>query len=165
MQRTTRTRSSLLHLTQVALIGGVYVALTLLLAPISYGVVQVRLAEMLNYTALFQRRFVWAVTLGVLLANCASATWLIDVPVGALGTLLCLLISRWLACKTQRRWLKFTIMGTLFTLSMCTVAAQLTFVNGLPFWPTYATVALGETLSMTLGGVVMCSVAKVVPFD
>lgn len=65
----------------------------LMLSPLSFGVVQVRFSEMLNYTALFNRRYVWAVTLGVFLANLTSPTALLDVPIGTLGTLVFIIIS------------------------------------------------------------------------
>jgi uncharacterized membrane protein len=120
---------------------------------------------MLNYLALFKKRYLWAVTLGVLIANCFSPTWLIDVPVGTIGTLIFLWLSRWLAKKTQRRWLKFLIMGTLFTVSMFTVAGQLAIVNHLPFWASYASIALGEALSMAIGAVLMRAVVAILPLD
>ncbi len=163
--QTTTTRSSLQHLTQIAIIAGIYVVFTVVFAPLSYGVVQVRFSEMLNYLALFKKRYLWAVTLGVFIANCFSPTWLIDVPVGTIGTLIFLGLSRWLAAKTERRWLKFVIMGTLFTMSMFTVAGQLAIVNHLPFWPSYATIALGEAISMAIGAVLMRGVVAVLPLE
>ncbi|WP_461214297.1 QueT transporter family protein [Lacticaseibacillus sp. GG6-2] len=165
MQTITHTHSSLLKLTQIAIIAGIYVVLTVVFAPLSYGVVQVRFSEMLNYTALFKKRYLWAVTLGVFIANLFSPTWLIDVPVGTIGTLVFLLLSRWLAGKTDRLWLKFLITGVLFTLSMFTVAGQLTIVNHIPFWPSYATIALGEAISMGVGAILMRGVLAVLPLD
>ncbi|WP_407892289.1 QueT transporter family protein [Lacticaseibacillus sp. N501-2] len=165
MQQTTTTRSSLLHLTQIAIIASLYVVLTVVFSPLSYGVVQIRFSEMLNYTALFKKRYVWAVTLGVLIANFFSPTWLIDVPVGTIGTLIFLLLGRWLANKTEKRWLKFLILGVIFTASMFTVAGQLAIVNHIPFWPSYASIALGEALSMGVGAVIMRAVLVVLPLD
>lgn len=48
---------------------------------------------------------------------------------------------------------KMVVTALIVTASMFTVAAQLTIMLDLPFWPTYFTVAVGELLSMTVGDV------------
>mgnify|MGYP002733419785 CR=1 FL=1 len=50
--------------TKVALIAALYVAVTLILAVISFGAIQLRLSEMFNYLAIFHKRYIVAVTLG-----------------------------------------------------------------------------------------------------
>lgn len=174
MQTTSTTHRSIVSLAKTAMITAIYVVMTLMLSPLSFGVVQVRFSEMLNYTALFNRRYVWAVTLGVFLANLTSPTALLDVPIGTLGTLVFIIISRWLAKLVISRWLaklvqpkwaKFTIMGILFALSMFTIAGELTILTKVPFWPTYATIALGEAISMAVGGVVMMILTRFVDLD
>ncbi|MDN6636634.1 MAG: QueT transporter family protein, partial [Lacticaseibacillus paracasei] len=82
MQTTSTTHRSIVSLAKTAMITSIYVVMTLMLSPLSFGVVQVRFSEMLNYTALFNRRYVWAVTLGVFFANFTSPTALLDVPMG-----------------------------------------------------------------------------------
>lgn len=165
MQTTSTTHRSIVSLAKTAMITAIYVVMTLMLSPLSFGVVQVRFSEMLNYTALFNRRYVWAVTLGVFLANLTSPTALLDVPIGTLGTLVFIIISRWLAKLVQPKWAKFTIMGILFALSMFTIAGELTILTKVQFWPTYATIALGEAISMAVGGVVMMILTRFVDLD
>ncbi len=65
MQTTSMTHRSIVSLAKTAIVAAIYVVMTLMLSPLSFGIVQVRFSEMLNYTALFNRRYVWAVTLGV----------------------------------------------------------------------------------------------------
>lgn len=113
----------------------------------------------------FNRRYVWAVTLGVFLANLASPTALLDVPVGTLATLVFILISRWAAKFVHQKWAKFAIMGVLFTFSMFTIAGELTIMSKVPFWASYATIALGEAVSMAVGGVVMMVLTRYVDLD
>ena len=69
MQTTSMTHRSIVSLAKTAIVAAIYVVMTLMLSPLSFGIVQVRFSEMLNYTALFNRRYVWAVTLGVFLAK------------------------------------------------------------------------------------------------
>ena len=158
MQKSMReTRSTTKMLVEIGLIAGMYTAVTLLLAPFSFGPVQIRLSELFNYTALIKRRYIYGVTLGVLIANMASPTWLLDVPIGTIGTFVCLIIARWLADKTQKTWLKLTIFGAIFVVSMFTVAGQISLMGHVPFWPTYLTVAIGEAISMAIGGVLMAA--------
>ena len=56
--------------------------------------------------------------------------------------------------------LKLAISTVICTLMTFSVAIELHLVSKLPFWPTYATVALGEFLSMALGAVVIYLVQK-----
>lgn len=131
MQTTSMTHRSIVSLAKTAIVAAIYVVMTLMLSPLSFGIVQVRFSEMLNYTALFNRRYVWAVTLGVFLANLASPTAILDVPIGTIGTLAFILLSRWLAKFVHQKWAKFAIMGVLFALSMFTVASSLIYCETL----------------------------------
>jgi len=56
-------------ITRAALVAAVYVVLTVVLAPISYGPLQFRVSEMLKPLALFAPWFAWAFALGTGLAN------------------------------------------------------------------------------------------------
>lgn len=165
MQTTSMTHRSIVSLAKTAIVAAIYVVMTLMLSPLSFGIVQVRFSEMLNYTALFNRRYVWAVTLGVFLANLASPTAILDVPIGTIGTLAFILLSRWLAKFVHQKWAKFAIMGVLFALSMFTVAGELVVLSKVPFWPTYGTIALGEAPSMAVGGAVMMVLTRFVDLD
>ena len=146
-------RTNVQETTKVALIAALYVAVTLVLAVISFGAIQLRLSEMFNYLAIFHKRYIVAVTLGVVLANFLSPMWWIDVPVGGIATFIVLIICRMVTKNMKNLVWKLVITGVLFTASMFTVAAQLMIVFDLPFWPTYVTVAIGEAFSMLVGGI------------
>ncbi len=75
--------------TRMALVTGLYVAVTLVLSVFSFGVIQIRLSEMFNYLSLYNKRYIVAVTAGVALANIASPLGLIDVVVGSVSTRIC----------------------------------------------------------------------------
>ena len=145
------SRLSVSELTKMALVAALYVAVTVLLSVISFGAVQLRLSEMFNYLALYNKRYVVAVTLGVILANFMSPTWIVDVPIGGIATFLVLLLCRSIT-KHIANIGKMVVTALIFAVSMFTVAGQLTILYDLPFWATWFTVGIGELLSMTVGG-------------
>ncbi|QTD41776.1 QueT transporter family protein [Sporosarcina sp. Te-1] len=157
-------QSTVSEVAKTAIVAALYVAVTLLLAVISFGAVQLRLSEMFNYLALFHKRYIVAVTLGVILANFMSPTWILDVPIGGIATFLVLLICRAATKKIKNLVLKFVVTAVIFAFSMFTVAIQLAFIYGSPFWPTWFTVGIGELLSMTVGGMVVYSLQKKLDF-
>lgn len=148
-----RTRISVSELTKTSLVAAVYVAVTVLFSVISFGAVQLRLSEMFNYLALYNKRYVVAVTMGVILANFMSPTWVLDVPIGGISTFLVLILCRAITKKIKNDILKMVITALIFAISMFTVAGQLTILYDLPFWPTWFTVGIGELLSMIVGGI------------
>lgn len=150
--------------TKMAVVASLYVAVTVMLSVISFGAVQLRLSEMFNYLVLFHKRYIVAVTLGVVIANFFSPMWWIDVPVGGIATFVVLIICRLVTRNIDNIVWKLVITGIIFTISMFTVATQLMIVFDLPFWQTYGIVAVGETLSMLVGGVTMYLVHKKIDF-
>ena len=165
MQNSVSTaRTDVQETAKVAIIASLYVAVTLVLAVISFGAVQLRLSEMFNYLALFHKRYIVAVTLGVVMANLFSPMWWIDVPVGGIATFIVLIICRAVTKNMKNLVWKLVITGVIFTASMFTVAAQLMIVFDLPFWPTYGTVAVGEAFSMLVGGITIYLLQKKIDF-
>lgn len=158
------SRVSVSELTKTAIVAALYVAVTVVLSVISFGAVQLRLSEMFNYLALYHKRYIYAVTLGVIFANFLSPTWMLDVPIGGIATFLVLLLCRALTRNIENNIVKIIITAIIFTLSMFTVAGQLYILLDLPFWATYFTVAVGELLSMTVGGVTIHLLSKKIDF-
>lgn len=157
-------RPNVQEMTKVGLVAALYVAVTLVLAVISFGTVQLRLSEMFNYLVLFHKRYIVAVTLGVVLANFLSPMWWIDVPIGGMATLIVLIICRIVTKNMKNLVMKLIITGVLFTASMFTVAAQIAFISEAPFWPIYGMVAVGEAFSMLVGGVTIYLLQKKINF-
>lgn len=69
-------------LAKMALVTALYVVVTVLLAPLSFGPIQLRLAELFNYLGVFNKRYIWSITLGVAIANAASPLGIIDIVIG-----------------------------------------------------------------------------------
>ena len=87
---------SVRRLVRCAVIAAVYVVVCLVLAPFSYGAVQVRVAEALCLLPVFGAEYIVGVTLGCFLANLLGST-VVDVVFGTLATLLACLVTYKLA--------------------------------------------------------------------
>ena len=84
---------------RIAMIAAIYTALSLALAPFSYGNIQVRIAEALTLLPLIYQPAIWGVTLGCFLTNLIGAimgfnpTGMIDAVIGTAATLLAALCT------------------------------------------------------------------------
>lgn len=91
-----------LWLTQGALIAALYVALTLIFAPISFGPVQLRIAEALCILPLFTPAAVPGLFIGCFIANLLGGGIVLDIVFGSLATL----IGAWAGYLLRsNRWL------------------------------------------------------------
>ena len=93
------TNASVTSLTRAALIAALYAALTLLLAPISYGQIQIRLSESLTLLPVLLPEAIPALTVGCLLANILGGCSVFDIVFGTLATLLAAVGTRLLRKK------------------------------------------------------------------
>ena len=84
----SRHSLSLRRLTRGAVIAALYAALTLLLAPISYGAVQVRISEAFTLLPVLFPEAVPALALGCRISNILGGCMLPDIIFGTLATLL-----------------------------------------------------------------------------
>ena len=111
-------------LVQGALIGALYAALTLAAAPISFGLMQVRVSEALCILPFFTSAAVPGLFIGCLVVNLAGGAVLYDVAFGSLATLLAALLTRWFKKRGLSKWLaplpavvvNALIVGALMTL-------------------------------------------------
>ncbi|KAF1293442.1 QueT transporter family protein [Candidatus Enterococcus leclercqii] len=148
------------ELTKMALVAALYVAVTFALQPVGYGNIQFRVAEMFNFLALYNKRYVWGVTIGCAIANRASPNGLLDVIVGSVCTFFVLLLCRYLTRKIKDMRIKIAVTTVIFAISMFTVAAQLTILFQAPFLFNWLTIGIGELLSMAIGGIVIYVISK-----
>lgn len=151
-------------LTTNIIVAAVYVTITLLFGVLSFGVIQIRLSEGLNHLICYNKRYFLGIVLGVIIANVFSPLGLIDVFVGTFQTVAGLGISLLIFKKVTDVKKRMMVNIAVMTVSMFIIALELTYVFGLPFWPTYATVALGEAISMTIGELLIYQINKVIDF-
>lgn len=148
------------ELTKMALVAALYVAVTFVLQPVGYGNIQFRVAEMFNFLALYNKRYVWAVTIGCAIANLASPNGILDVVVGSVCTLFVLLLCRYVTRNIKDLRVKIAITAVIFAVSMFTVAAQLTILFQAPFFFNWLTIGIGELLSMAIGGIIIYALSQ-----
>lgn len=148
-----KSNQAVSEMTKTALIAALYVVLTVALIPLAYGPIQLRLSEMLNNLTVFNKRYIWAVTLGCLIANLWSSMGVVDVVFGTLGTLVMTSISWFLSKRTSSVPLKLIISVVVCTLMSWSVALELHIVSQAPFWWTFLTVGIGEFIATAVGAV------------
>ena len=79
--------SKIKRMAYAAVIGAAYAALTMALAPISYGPIQMRVSEVLCVLPFFFPSATWGLFIGCMIANLISAAGVWDVVFGSLATL------------------------------------------------------------------------------
>ncbi|MCS7233682.1 MAG: QueT transporter family protein [Synergistetes bacterium] len=127
-------------ITKVALIGSLYAVLTILLAPISYGPVQVRITEALTVLPYVRRVYMWGLFGGCIVANIYGGLGVWDVIGGSLCTLLAGFLTS-IMPKPQLAPLP-PIVVNAFGVSL-----YLHFIFNLPYWVTVMYIALGEAIA------------------
>ena len=151
---------SVRRLVRCAVIAAVYVVVCLVLAPFSYGAVQVRVAEALCLLPIFGAEYIVGVTLGCFLANLIGST-VIDVVFGTLATLM--------ACLVTYKLRNVRIKGLAIPASLPPVVFNMIIVGAfeITFFfsdgaPTAmlavfnaVTVGIGELISCTILGVAL----------
>ena len=91
-----------LSITQGAVIAALYVVLTMVFAPISFGPVQVRIAEALCILPMFTPAAIPGLFIGCLIANLLGGGIMLDVIFGSLATLIGAVLGYMLR---KNRWL------------------------------------------------------------
>ena len=126
--------------TRAAMIGALYAALTIMLAPLSYGPLQVRLAEALMVLPYFTPAAIPGLFAGCLVANIYGGYGFLDIIFGSLATLLSALLVQ----KVANPY--FVPLPPVF-INALLVGAVLHFVLALPYLVTLAWVGLGELIA------------------
>ncbi|HED23832.1 MAG TPA: QueT transporter family protein [Firmicutes bacterium] len=126
--------------TRAAMIAAIYALLTVIFAPISYGMIQVRISEMLMVLPFFTGAAVPGLFVGCLIANIFGGYGILDVVFGSLATL----FSAYLVTKIKRRWL---VPLPPVIVNALIVGAVLHRVLELPFFLTAVWVGAGQLVA------------------
>ncbi len=96
------SKKMILKVSQGAIIAALYVVITFVFAPISFGPLQIRISEILTVLPFFSPAAVPGLFVGCLIANVLGGTVFWDVIFGSLATL----IGGWFGYKLRfNRWL------------------------------------------------------------
>jgi len=149
-----------LYIIHAALIAAVYAALTIGLAPISFGQQQLRVAEALAVLPAFTPAAVPGLFVGCAIANTVSFMGLPDLIFGSAATLVSAQLTKIIARATQNR--KLLLQAALIPLpaviiNTAVIGAMLTVLADLPFWVAAIGVMTGQILSCYgLGAPLFC---------
>ena len=148
------------------LIAAIYVVLTLVFQPISFGAIQFRIAEALTLTPILTADAVPGLFVGCLLANWLGGGIWFDVVLGSIATLLAAICTR----LARRRPVVAAIFPTLFNGMIVGPVVYYAYVRApgdpvsLPtLLVTMGTVALGELVVCYVLGLPMVAALKKLP--
>ena len=145
-----------LNIAYAAVIAAIYVVLTLIFAPISYGPIQVRVSEALCVLPIFTPAAVPGIFIGCLLANALGGAIIWDVVFGSLASLAAAYISYLLRRKRVLAYLSPIVINALvvpFVLKYAYGAEDL-------IWWMMFTVAVGEIISVGILGSILAIVLE-----
>lgn len=135
-----------------AIIAAVYVVLTGVLAPLSFGAYQFRVGEMLNHLAVFQKKYIVGILAGVFISNFFFSSFgIYDLFYGVAHSVLSLLFMLIVTKKVKSTRVKMVVNTLSFAAFSFMIAIMLNLFAEAPFWFTYFTVAVGELAVMFIG--------------
>ena len=140
-------KNNIKNIVQIAIVGALYVVLTWLLAPISYGSIQFRISEVLMLLVLFKPSFAIGLIIGCFISNTTSSLGWYGMVFGTLATALALI---------PMLKIKNVYIASIFPVisNAIIVSIELYFALGIsPIWLSMITVGLGEAVVLYLLGV------------
>ena len=151
---TTRT------LTRAALIAAIYAALTLLLAPLSYGEIQIRFSEALTILPVVMPEAIPALAVGCLLSNILGGCMLVDIVFGTLATLGAAVCTYLLRNKNVTL---ASAMPVLFNGVIVGTVVHVCYAPVMPLPLCMLSVAAGEAVAAMLVGRIVLAAARRIP--
>jgi uncharacterized membrane protein len=136
-------------LAEAGIIAALYFVLTVAIAPLSYGQLQVRISEALCILPFFTPAAIPGLFVGCLLANLFSPFGLWDIVFGSLATLIAALV-------TYRIKVKWLLPLPTIVINALVIGAELTLLAVLPqfgflpkdvYWVSVAYVGAGEAIA------------------
>ena len=140
-----------------ALIAAIYVVLTLMLRPISYGPIQFRISEALCVLPYFTPAAIPGVFLGCLISNLLGGAVIMDVVFGSLATLLGA-VGSWVLRKNR-----FLVSVPPIMSNILIIPWVLKFAYGSEdlIWYMMVTIGIGEFLAIgVLGQLLITALTK-----
>ncbi|MGC8972298.1 MAG: QueT transporter family protein [bacterium] len=93
-------RESIRFLARAGLYAAIYAVLTIVLAPFSYGIMQVRVSEALTVLPIIDKAAIPGLFVGCLIANIVGGFGIIDIGLGSIFTL----IAAYLTSRVKKDW-------------------------------------------------------------
>lgn len=147
-----------LFLVQAAMIAAIYVVLTVLFAPFSFGEIQVRIAEALTILPVFTPAAIPGLFVGCLIGNIFGGSILPDIVFGSLATLIGAFFTYLL--RKQSKYLA-PLPPILSNTVIVPLVLRFAYGLNLPIPFMMLTVGIGEVISCgVLGMIVFAALEK-----
>ncbi len=143
-----------LFMTQAAMIAAVYVVLTVVFTPFSFGQIQIRIAEALTILPIFTSAAIPGLFVGCLIGNLIGGAILPDIILGSLATLVGAVFTYLL--RKQSKYL--AVLPPILANTMivpCILRFAYSIMLPLPY--LMMTVGIGEVLSCGVLGIIVYS--------
>ncbi len=129
------------HIARAGIIAALYITITLLLSAISFGPIQVRIAEGLTLLPILFPEAIIGLFLGCLLANMLGPFGAADIIFGSLTTLL----AAWLTYRFRHSpvaYLSPILLNAFF------VSLYLYLLFAVPYWPAVLSIGAGQSAAV-----------------
>ena len=149
----SKKNQSVRKIAQGAVIAALYVVLTIIFAPISFGAVQVRIAEIMTIMPLFTPAAIPGLFLGCVLANLLGGAIIWDVIFGSIATLIGAALGYMLR---KNRWL-VPIPAIVSNTIIVPLVLRYGYAIDMPLYLMAIYIALGEIVGCYLLGELFAS--------
>ena len=151
-----KRRQSTLFICQAGIIAALYVALTFVFAPISFGAVQVRIAEALTILPIFTPAAIPGLFVGCLIGNFLGGGIILDIIFGSIATLIGAIGTRLLRKVLVKGHPVFSFLPPIVSNALI-IPFILAYAYGAPDSIIFmmGTVGLGELISVGVFGCIL----------
>ncbi|ADL69729.1 transporter [Thermoanaerobacterium thermosaccharolyticum] len=129
-----------------ALIAALYAVMTIALAPISYGQIQVRVAEALTVLPFFSSYSILGLFVGCIIANMVGGNGVFDIVFGSLATLISAVITYYIG-KSNLKYKRYLAPLPPVVINAVIIGIELNVVFKLPLVASMLWVGLGEMVA------------------
>lgn len=147
-------KQNVLFTTQAAMIAAIYVVLTLVFAPFSFGEVQIRISEALTILPVFTPAAIPGLFVGCLIGNFAGGAILPDIIFGSIATLIGAFFTYKL--RNQKRILA-PVPPILANILIVPLVLRYAYGVALPIPFLMLTVGIGEVISCGVLGLLIAA--------
>lgn len=139
-----------------AVIASLYAAITFVLSPISYGLIQFRVSEIMVLLAFFNPMYIIGLTLGCFLANILGGLGVVDVVFGTFATFISVVFISYTGKRVKDVKIGLLI-GSIWPVVFngLIIGWMLTAIYKVPvpMWLAMLQVGFGEFMAVTIVGV------------
>lgn len=148
-------------LVKTAVVAALYTVLTVALAPISYGIIQFRISEVMVLLAFFNPVYIGGLTLGCLISNIFGGNGPLDIIFGTFATFISV-VSISLTAKFLNTNKISLIIASLWPVLFngIIIGWMLNIISGAPLLLTMLEIALSEFIIVSVIGVPLALLLK-----